>query len=53
MASIDSSIKWFTDRLGKVTYSMTNRYGPNSYDRPPLISSVNKLTYPVIYMDRV
>lgn len=25
-------IKWFTDRRGKVTYSMTSRNGPNSYD---------------------
>lgn len=32
MASIDKMIQWFKDREGKVTYSMTNRYGPNSYD---------------------
>lgn len=25
-------IKWMQDRLGKVTYSMTHRLGPNSYD---------------------
>lgn len=24
--------KWMTDRRGKVTYSMTNRLGPNSYN---------------------
>lgn len=29
---INQSIKWFTDRQGKVTYSMTSRLGPNSYD---------------------
>ncbi|MGM0125724.1 hypothetical protein IGI37_003124 [Enterococcus sp. AZ194] len=32
MASIDKMIQWFKDREGKVTYSMSNRYGPNSYD---------------------
>lgn len=30
--NIESSLKWFYDRLGKVTYSMQYRYGPNSYD---------------------
>lgn len=30
--SIENMIKWFTDRQGKVTYSMTSRLGPNSYD---------------------
>lgn len=32
MASIEAMIKWMKDREGKVTYSMTNRLGPNSYD---------------------
>ncbi|MBO0421523.1 DUF5776 domain-containing protein, partial [Enterococcus plantarum] len=32
MASIDSLINWFKARQGKVTYSMTNRMGPDSYD---------------------
>lgn len=32
MASIDSVIQWFEDKKGKVTYSMTDRRGPNSYD---------------------
>lgn len=32
MANIDSVIQWFEDRKGKVTYSMTDRRGPNSYD---------------------
>lgn len=30
--SKESMIKWMQDRLGKVTYSMTRRLGPNSYD---------------------
>lgn len=29
---MEQAIKWFSDRLGKVNYSMTNRNGPNSYD---------------------
>ncbi len=32
MASIETALKWFTDRKGKVTYSMESRNGPNSYD---------------------
>lgn len=32
MPSIDSSIQWFRDRQGKVTYSMTSRNGPSSFD---------------------
>ncbi|OTN88083.1 hypothetical protein A5819_000534 [Enterococcus sp. 7E2_DIV0204] len=32
MANIESVINWFRAREGKVTYSMTNRYGPYSYD---------------------
>lgn len=32
MADINSSLAWFYDRLGKVTYSMTYRNGPSSYD---------------------
>ncbi|WP_442896399.1 peptidoglycan amidohydrolase family protein [Enterococcus sp. BWR-S5] len=32
MANIETSIKWFSDRLGKVTYSMNSRLGPSSYD---------------------
>jgi hypothetical protein len=30
--SIEQMIKWMTDREGKVTYSMTSRLGPKSYD---------------------
>jgi hypothetical protein len=30
--NIGSSLQWFYDRLGKVTYSMTYRNGPSSYD---------------------
>jgi hypothetical protein len=30
--SIENMIKWMTDREGKVTYSMTSRLGPKSYD---------------------
>lgn len=29
---MEQAIKWFDDRKGKVTYSMTSRLGPNSYD---------------------
>lgn len=29
---MEQAIKWFSDRLGKVNYSMVNRNGPNSYD---------------------
>lgn len=29
---IDKMIKWFTDREGKVSYSMQRRSGPSSYD---------------------
>jgi hypothetical protein len=32
MASINSMINWMEQRLGKVTYSMSARLGPNSYD---------------------
>lgn len=32
MGSIESMIKWMTDRVGKVTYSMARRLGPYSYD---------------------
>ncbi|MFD2387391.1 peptidoglycan amidohydrolase family protein [Enterococcus rivorum] len=32
MANTESVINWFRAREGKVTYSMTNRYGPYSYD---------------------
>lgn len=32
MASIETMIKWMKVREGKVSYSMTNRLGPNSYD---------------------
>lgn len=32
MTATDRLIHWFTSRLGKVTYSMQNRQGPNSYD---------------------
>lgn len=32
MANVDAMIRWYEDRLGKVTYSMENRYGPSSYD---------------------
>lgn len=30
--SIENMIRWMLDRQGKVTYSMTHRLGPNSYD---------------------
>lgn len=30
--NIEQMIKWMTDREGKVTYSMTSRLGPKSYD---------------------
>lgn len=30
--ALDVLINWFQCRLGKVTYSMESRYGPNSYD---------------------
>ena len=32
MASIEAMIQWMAERQGKVTYSMTNRLGPTSYD---------------------
>lgn len=32
MKNLETSIKWMTDRVGKVTYSMDYRNGPNSYD---------------------
>lgn len=32
MPSIDAAIQWFKDREGKVTYSMINRNGPDSWD---------------------
>ncbi|MGX7246021.1 peptidoglycan amidohydrolase family protein [Enterococcus quebecensis] len=32
MGNIETMIKWMKDREGKVTYSMINRLGPNSYD---------------------
>ena len=32
MASVNEMIKWMTNRLGKVTYSMVARLGPSSYD---------------------
>lgn len=32
MPNIESAIKWFSDRKGKVTYSMSHRNGPSSYD---------------------
>lgn len=32
MSNIEAMIEWMTDRLGKVTYSMNARLGPNSYD---------------------
>lgn len=32
MASTEAVINWFRARQGRVTYSMTNRLGPNSYD---------------------
>ena len=32
MASIETMIKWMTDRKNKVSYSMSSRLGPNSYD---------------------
>lgn len=38
MASIEAMIKWMTDRQGKVTYSMSNRTGPKSYDCSSAVS---------------
>ena len=32
MNKIDKIINWFESRIGKITYSMTNRNGPKSYD---------------------
>jgi hypothetical protein len=32
MPSIDNALKWMTDKIGRVTYSMTDRNGPNTYD---------------------
>jgi hypothetical protein len=32
MPSIDNALKWMTDKIGNVTYSMIDRNGPNSYD---------------------
>ena len=32
MGSLKKLVKWFEDREGKVTYSMNQRSGPNSYD---------------------
>lgn len=32
MANIEASIGWYEQRVGNVSYSMANRYGPNSYD---------------------
>ena len=29
---IETAIRWFYDRMGRVRYSMTHRDGPNSYD---------------------
>lgn len=29
---LNQAIKWYRDHQGKVTYSMTNRFGPGSYD---------------------
>ena len=29
---LNKAIKWYQDRMGKTTYSMANRGGPNSYD---------------------
>lgn len=30
--NLETSIRWMSDRVGKVTYSMDYRNGPNSYD---------------------
>jgi len=38
MSSIEAMIKWMTDRQGKVTYSMTNRTGPKSFDCSSAVS---------------
>lgn len=38
MASIEAMIKWMTDRLGKVTYSMKYRTGPKSFDCSSAVS---------------
>ena len=39
---IDRMIKWFTDRKGKVKYSMAARTGPNSYDCSSAVYSALK-----------
>src|SRR5699024_4268805 len=31
-ARVEKILQWFEAKLGKVTYSMANRTGPNSYD---------------------
>lgn len=30
--NLETSIRWMSDRVGKVSYSMDYRNGPNSYD---------------------
>lgn len=42
MGSIENMIKWMTDRQGKVTYSMRQRTGPNSYDCSSAVSYAMK-----------
>ncbi|MGM0174079.1 peptidoglycan amidohydrolase family protein [Enterococcus sp. DIV0800] len=38
MVGIEAMIKWMNDKLGKVTYSMTYRTGPKSYDCSSAVS---------------
>lgn len=39
---LDKMLKWFEERVGKVTYSMENRQGPNSYDCSSAVYSALK-----------
>lgn len=38
MVNIEAAIQWMTDRIGKISYSMTYRNGPNSYDCSSAVS---------------
>ena len=50
MIDIEKAIKWFENRKGKVSYSMENRNGPNSYDCSSSIflSGGEKRVYPQV-----
>lgn len=47
----NKAIKWYKDRLGKVTYSMQNRGGPNSYDCSSALYSA--LNYAGVFKDKM